>query len=257
MLINNELLYEQIKKEKLEIDELIKESLIIDVFTKDFSYRFCWSSNALEGNTLSLDDTISLIDYDEVRSGHTYTEYQEAKLLYKGIQKMLLPFKKNVITEEWIKKANAYVLGTDGEYRKEDVYIGSLMEAVYYPPEYYYVPERIERFLEHVNTQWENIEEVFTNIAEQHIKFERIHPFIDGNGRVGRMIVNQQLINNGYLPISINPGGKYRQAFRRYDRQNDCSLLTHLLLKAEIESFQRIQNLRKKLIADRKSARIR
>lgn len=63
-------------------------------FIKDFAYRFCWSSNALEGNTLSLDETICLIDYDEVRSGHTYTEYQEAKNLYKAIKRKCFHCKK-------------------------------------------------------------------------------------------------------------------------------------------------------------------
>ena len=74
---------EEIEK-KLELVKGVRDkSVIMDPFIKDFSYRFCWSSNALEGNTLSLDETISLIDYDEVRSGHTYTEYQEAKICIK------------------------------------------------------------------------------------------------------------------------------------------------------------------------------
>ena len=76
-LIDNEKLYENIEK-KLELIKAAKEQpVIMKPFIKDFAYRFCWSSNALEGNTLSLDETICLIDYDEVRSGHTYTEYQE------------------------------------------------------------------------------------------------------------------------------------------------------------------------------------
>ena len=90
-LIDNEKLYENIEK-KLELIKAAKEQpVIMKPFIKDFAYRFCWSSNALEGNTLSLDETICLIDYDEVRSGHTYTEYQEAKNLYKAIKKEMLP----------------------------------------------------------------------------------------------------------------------------------------------------------------------
>lgn len=79
---------------------------------KDFSLRFCWSSNAIEGNTLNLEETISVIEYDEVRSGHTYTEYQEAKNLYHAIQELLIPFEKKSLTEEWIKKANGLIRGT-------------------------------------------------------------------------------------------------------------------------------------------------
>ena len=66
-LIDNDKLYENIEK-KLELIKAAKEQpVIMKPFIKDFAYRFCWSSNALEGNTLSLDETICLIDYDEVR----------------------------------------------------------------------------------------------------------------------------------------------------------------------------------------------
>ena len=100
-LIDNEKLYENIEK-KLELIKAAKEQpVIMKPFIKDFAYRFCWSSNALEGNTLSLDETICLIDYDEVRSGHTYTEYQEAKNLYKAIKKEMLPLQKREITEAY------------------------------------------------------------------------------------------------------------------------------------------------------------
>ena len=65
-LIDNENLYENIEK-KLELIKAAKEQpVIMKPFIKDFAYRFCWSSNALEGNTLSLDETICLIDYDVI-----------------------------------------------------------------------------------------------------------------------------------------------------------------------------------------------
>ena len=62
-----------------------------DSFLDDFEKRFCWSNNALEGNTLSLIETVNLLDYDEVQSGHTYSEYQEAKNVYAAIKKYADP----------------------------------------------------------------------------------------------------------------------------------------------------------------------
>lgn len=62
---------------------------------------------------------------------------------------------------------------------------------------------------------------IFSSITEYHIRFERIHPFSDGNGRTGRMIMNQQLINNDMLPITIDKTSKYRQAFRAYEKNGD------------------------------------
>lgn len=214
-----------------------------DVFMKDFSYRFCWSSNALEGNTLTLDETITLIEDDVVKGGHTFTEYQDAKMLHYSICKMLLPFKKKEINEEWVKAAHALLMEEGGEYRTSDVYVGSQAEAVYFPP----TPERVnalmQEFMKNVNLQNKDTPEFFTDIVTQHIEFECIHPFKDGNGRTGRMIYNQQLINNGFLPITINPSGKYRQAFRIYNRNKDISLMKLLFLKAEYEAIERIENL--------------
>ena len=65
----------------------------------------------------------------------------------------------------------------------------------------------------------------------------------DGNGRVGRMILNQQLINNGLLPVTFSAKGKYRQAFRIYDRNKDTSSIVHIIGKAQEEAISRITQL--------------
>lgn len=65
------------------------------------------------------------------------------------------------------------------------------------------------------------------------------------------MILNQQLINSGFLPVSIPPTGKYREVFRRYDKREDLSEMVYVLLKSEQESFDRVRNLVLKLSKDR------
>ena len=167
-LVNNEPLFREIEVGLGRIQKEKESDIILSPFTKDFSLRFCWSSNAMEGNTLSLEEIISLIEYDEVRAGHTYTEYHEAKNLYQAIQELLIPFHKETVTEKWIKK---------------------------------------------------------------------------GNGRIGRMLMNQELINQNLLPIAMNPAGKYRQAFQRYEKNGDLSLMIHQICRAEIEAIQRMECL--------------
>lgn len=63
--------------------------------------------------------------------------------------------------------------------------------------------------------------------------------------------MNQQLINNGFLPVSIPPTGKYTEAFRRYDKKEDLSEMVYVLLKSELESFERVRSLALKLSKDR------
>ena len=103
-LFDNESRILQIETEKTEIFRHMENPLIRQPFTEDFARRFSWSTNAIEGNTLSLEETIAVIDYDEVRSNHTYSEYTDAKNAYHAIQNMLIPFAKTVIDEAWIKR---------------------------------------------------------------------------------------------------------------------------------------------------------
>lgn len=63
--------------------------------------------------------------------------------------------------------------------------------------------------------------------------------------------MNQQLINHGFLPVSILPTGKYREAFRRYDKKEDLSEMVYVLLKSELEAFDRVRSLALKLSQDR------
>ncbi|MBQ9745683.1 MAG: Fic family protein [Clostridia bacterium] len=216
-------------------------------FCDDFALRFCWSSNAIEGNTLSLDETVALIEYDEVRSGHTYSEYREAKDLYRAIKEMLLPFGKTPVSEDWIKKSNSLITGTTGEYRSVPVKIGSLIETVYIPPSAEKVPALMKDFLENVNFEAETLLGIASKAAKLHLDFERIHPFLDGNGRTGRMILNKQLINHGLLPITLGKTGSYRRSFRIYDRNGDTSLLVHEILSEEAAALGRLRELYEKL----------
>ena len=250
-LLDNENRILQIETEKEEIFKHMENPLISQPFTEDFSKRFSWSTNAIEGNTLSLEETIAVIEYDEVRSNHTYAEYTDAKNAYYAIQKMLLPFEKTVIDEEWIKKTNGYIRHMQGEYRDTAVYIGNLSESIYYPPAPQDVPELMKKWMRETNIEAVTAKDIFEKIAANHVRFERIHPFSDGNGRTGRMIINQQLINNGFLPISIQPTGKYREAFRRYDKSKDLSEMVYVLLKSELEAFDRVRELALKLKRDR------
>ena len=103
ILIDNTKLIKDIEQKLPEALELMFSSeLVTKMFTKDFAMRFCWSSNAIEGNTLSLDETIDLIEYDEVSAGKLYSHYQEAKFLYEAIENSLIPFRKQIITENLI-----------------------------------------------------------------------------------------------------------------------------------------------------------
>ena len=115
-------------------------------FEQDMRIRLSWNTNSLEGNTLSLEETVEIISYDEVRSGHTYSEYTEAKNSYKAYQKMNFS-QVQEIDLNLIRQINGIIMDSDGNFRTNQVYIGSLAEVAFLPPELEKIEERMENYL--------------------------------------------------------------------------------------------------------------
>lgn len=115
-------------------------------FEQDMRIRLSWNTNSLEGNTLSLEETVEIISYDEVRSGHTYSEYTEAKNSYKAYQKMNFS-QVQEIDLNLIRQINGIIMDSDGNFRTNQVYIGSLAEVAFLPPEPEKIEERMENYL--------------------------------------------------------------------------------------------------------------
>ncbi len=241
MIVDNKDIYMKLKEKHKLATAYMSNKLITEPFYKGFVYEFCWSSNSIEGNTLSLDETIQFLDYDEVSSGHTFNEYTEAKRLNNTIKKYM-SIEGQCITEDWIRNINTEITENVG-YRSQEAYIGNQIEVTYYPPSYKQVPELMTNFVSDINKYIKDIEDIIKIVSIKHIEFERIHPFEDGNGRTGRIILNQQLINRGLYPVSIDMKSKYRQAFRAYDKNGDTSLMERLICKAEIKSFDKVLEL--------------
>ncbi len=199
MIMDTSAWISKLNNEKVLLSDIQKEELVFSPFWEDFKLRFCWSSNAMEGNTLDLDETIDVLLYDEVRSGHTYQEYTDAKNLYEAINKKISTHRME-ITEEWIKQSNEIIMKGDKGYRTKDVYVGTIAEATYYPPHYVEVPRLMDEMLKEVNIESSNLEELLSGIAECHIRFERIHPFSD-DGVIIRTKLEKPSKINGFALI--------------------------------------------------------
>lgn len=199
----------------------------IKYFNNEFSISASHNSNAIEGNTFTFDETKLLIERGIVTGAHSLRESEDI-VGYKQAFDFLYEAEKQKqpITEEFIKKIHGFVLRGEeeaGQYRKIQNYIGDMVRIVYTPCPPTQVPEKMKTYVEELQADCkrnaENIGqgqirwiELFHNLAKHHIEFENIHPFIDGNGRTGRLLLIYEMISLGLLPVDI----RYEERDRYY-----------------------------------------
>jgi Fic family protein len=142
-----------------------------------------------------------LIEGIESTKGSPYLENHcdiMREAIIKGEQRQLI---SPLILREWHSKIFPY----GGQWRDCRVIItGSDTQEGFKPPEPVFVPSLVCDFIEQLD-QWMEYDDPFLALAESHLRFERIHPFSDGNGRIGRVILNWLAAFFGLPPIKINP----------------------------------------------------
>lgn len=209
-----EALSEQIFAKKAELDArrpLTEGEL--ERLNREFAIEYTYNSNAIEGNTLTLRET------DLVLRGLTIDrkplkDHLEAVGHKEAFEYVVELVKSNApLTELVIKQIHSLVLADKpqdrGVYRRIPVRIlGAKTEPV---QPYLIEPKMNELLLQYAESEQNIVEK----LADFHIRFESIHPFIDGNGRMGRLIVNLELMKFGYPPIDIKFSDRmrYYQAF--------------------------------------------
>lgn len=173
----------------------IREHLIVN---------WTYHSNAIEGNTLTLSETKVALEGITI-GGKKLQEHLEAINHKAAILYVEEIVKKKERMSEWqIKSIHRFILkGIDdehaGTYRKENVLISG---AVHVPPGANQVPVQMEQLIREYEHHEKKLHPVEL-AAWLHVEFVKIHPFIDGNGRTARLLLNFELMKNGYPPIVI------------------------------------------------------
>lgn len=196
-------------------------------FNNEFSISASHNSNAIEGNTFTFDETKLLIEKGIVTGAHSLREsedivgYKQAfDFLYESVKE------RKPIGEEFIKQVHGFVLRGDeeaGKYRTIQNYVGNMTRIVYTPCPPSQVSEKMKEYVAEVQSDCKhnaelaeqgqfNWVELFHNIAKHHIEFENIHPFVDGNGRTGRLLLIYEMISLGLLPVDV----RYEERDRYY-----------------------------------------
>lgn len=208
----------------------------------DAYYRIgtTYSSNALEGNSLTLTETKVLLEDGLTVGGRPIRDYYEAVGHAKAYDFMLSLARGegSRITEDAICRLHRlFYSGIDpdaaGRYREEQVFITG---TDYLPPPPEDVPELMSGMVADVEARWAS-ERPVVLAAFAHRRLVDIHPFLDGNGRTARLLMNLILVDRGYCVVTIPPilRHEYIAALQRAQRRGSPSDEAFVRLMAECE----------------------
>jgi len=227
-----ESLLSQIDRKKKELDgkRPLTEGELARL-NEEFTVEYTYNSNAIEGNTLTLRETDLVlrgltIDQKPLKDHMEAVGHKEAFDFVTELVK-----EKCEINERVIKQIHYLVLADKkddrGVYRRLPVRI---MGAAHEPVQPYLIVPKMEELLRNYLASEEHI---VTKLVRFHIEFEGIHPFIDGNGRTGRLLVNLELMKAGYPPIDIKFTDRiaYYNAFDEYYVKHNLKAMESLFAK--------------------------
>lgn len=197
-----------------------------------------YNSNKIEGSTLTEEQTASLFDYGTLPKSDDYYRAKDVEEMngHFLMFNWMLDTLTEPLTQELIKqyhyelksgvfedRANGYAIG---DYKKRPNMIGMYQTVE---------PQSVEREM-CLLLEWYHAQEISISVlAEFHARFESIHPFQDGNGRTGRMLLFRECLKNGIVPIVIEDANKnqYLEALKEYREEKSVDKLCTLFEKEQ------------------------
>lgn len=238
---NKKITLQGLADEKAFIREYLSQhpnSALISRYFDEFRNAYVFHTNAIEGNPITEYDTAYILKSNEFLEGYSARDNMEVLGSSRAWDYVLTQPELSLDTIQMIHK-NILFFDVEhaGVYRKVPVHVGDKQMLP---------PEEIAEEMESLLSSGKENKSFFETIAEIHLRFENIHPFVDGNGRTGRMLLNLQLLKEGYLPINIkkNEAGKYYCCFRQYDKSREKGIqeLFNLVTKYEQEELLKLRS---------------
>lgn len=217
-----------------------KESLLAMVDEAEIPENV-YNSNAIENSTLTLKETEKILLEMELSRNVSLREVFEAKNLARVVEYIKNNAQKKEITKELMLLFHQMLtVGIDdkiaGRFRKKGEYV---RVGTYIAP----APEHVGSMIEKTLLEYKsNLTDYFLDkIAKFHLKFEIIHPFCDGNGRIGRVLINYQLSQFGFPNIIIRNKEKqdYYKSFNVYHTNENTKPMEKILALSLMESLHK------------------
>lgn len=212
---------------------------------ESINLEWTYNSNGIEGNTLTLRETQVVLEGITI-GGKTVKEHLEAINHEKAIL-----YLEDLVNDEYpitdwnIKNIHQLILididnENAGRYRQENV---TIKGATHIPPDYFQVPELMVNLILNYNN-WDEFHPII-KASLLHGELVKIHPFIDGNGRTSRLVMNLVLMNNGYVPVIIKKENrlKYYEALDKAHITGNYTDFIKLVNELEIEMLNKYLEL--------------
>ncbi len=234
-------LLNEIESKIKTIKQILKNKQALKVFNDWLLTELSYTSNHIEGNSLTRKETTLAITQGITSSSQKpLKDYQEAINHAKAFKLVLQLAQNNKeITQNDILNIHKEILKSidddyAGCYRNVRVRISGSSVVMPNPLK---VPDLMKEFIKFINSKQEN---VIQQAITAHFKFVSIHPFIDGNGRTARLLLNLLLLKNGYYPIIIRPRDRknYLKTIEKGQLKSDLKSYSEFMFKTLNNSYQ-------------------
>ena len=220
---------------------LIGKQSLIKLLSETEVAEQVYNSNAIENSTLSLEETEKILLQIDLDRYISEREIFEAKNLARVVLYVDTKAKEHELTLDTILSLHKMLMANikddiAGRFRKDNEWVRVANHIAPDPKE---VVSRLEKMLAKYNSS--SYENIIKRIAPLHLTFEYIHPFVDGNGRIGRVINNYLLIREGFVPMNIKfiDRKMYYEAFKEFEEKGTTKIMEEIVGKALTNSYHR------------------
>lgn len=226
-------------KERLDAHRPLQMAIVKNL-AEDLALRWTYNTNAIEGNTLTLQETKVVLEGVTV-GGKSIREHLEATNHAQAIHLVYSLVEENeALSGRNIKEIHALILkgiddGHAGTYRNVNVTISG---AEHRPPAFFHLPQEMTIFMDWYHNAGEM--HPVERAARVHVDFVKIHPFVDGNGRTSRLLMNLELMKFGFPPVVFTTADRlsYYQALETACTKKDYVPFLNMVETLVVESFE-------------------
>ncbi len=217
-----------------------KEALIALISEAEVAEQV-YNSNAIENSTLTLEETEKVLLQIDLDRFISEREMFETKNLARVVSYTEKRAKEQELTLDVILALHKMLIANirddiAGRFRMHEEYV---RVGSHIAPASKEILTRLEKMLAEYHAS--SHENIIRRIARLHLIFEHTHPFVDGNGRIGRVLNNYVLIREGFVPINIKyiDRSKYYEAFKEFDEKGITSIMEEIVAKALTNSYHK------------------